>query len=184
MKGENVFRDLRKIAERGTVSKNDFVRVLKEYSKLISVYDLANAAAVMRKGMKYVQEEYREPFVKPYLKTFILGLNALSNQKENLTGNVDYDLFTDSLENLEHNFHRDPDLERERCNLPLIMTLSSLYVTFIKEEPLHPVGSLFPGNIRVYEENGIFYCPVKDAQKDNPDALCIFCLAEQTPNVH
>ncbi len=134
--------------------------------------------------MKYVQEEYKEQFVEPYIKTFILGLNELSNQDENVSGYVDYDLFTASLENLEYNFHKDVDFDRKSCNFPLIITLSTLYVTFIKAEPLHPVGSLFPGSFRIYEENGIYYCPVKDAQKDNPDALCIFCLAEQTPNVH
>ena len=28
-----------------------------------------------------------------------------------------------------------------------------------------------------------FYCPVKDKQKDNENAICNLCLAEQTPGI-
>ncbi|MGB9838807.1 DUF2115 family protein [Methanothermobacter sp.] len=53
--------------------------------------------------------------------------------------------------------------------------------TFILSEPLHPVGTPFPGGYSVTEEHGTYYCPVKDKQKDNPSALCDICIAEQTP---
>ena len=61
--------------------------------------------------------------------------------------------------------------------------ITSLYTTFILEEPIHPVGSEFPGNLKVEKRNGIFLCPVKDNQKDNPNAICHLCLAEQTPDI-
>lgn len=34
------------------------------------------------------------------------------------------------------------------------------------------------------ERNGEFFCPVKDKQKDNINAICHLCLAEQTPNIY
>ena len=82
--------------------------------------------------------------------------------------------------------------EKERKNyfgggdndkFPLIYVITSIYTTFILEEPIHPVGSEFPGSLKVEEKNGKFFCPVKDNQKDNVDAICHLCLAEQTPNI-
>ena len=67
--------------------------------------------------------------------------------------------------------------------LPLIYVITALYTTFILEEPIHPVGSEFPGNLSVEEIDGEYFCPVKDNQKDNPNAICHLCLAEQTPDI-
>ena len=66
---------------------------------------------------------------------------------------------------------------------PLIYVITALYTTFILEEPIHPVGSEFPGNLSVEEIDGEYFCPVKDNQKDNPNAICHLCLAEQTPDI-
>jgi Uncharacterized protein conserved in archaea len=35
------------------------------------------------------------------------------------------------------------------------------------------------GGFKVKYENGIYLCPVKGNQKDNPGAVCGFCIAEQ-----
>ena len=71
----------------------------------------------------------------------------------------------------------------EDDKFPLFYVIISLYVTYITEEPVHHVGSEFPGNTRVEEINGEYFCPVKDKQKDNINATCHFCLAKQTPNI-
>jgi len=59
----------------------------------------------------------------------------------------------------------------------------SLYTTFIQEEPVHPVGTPFPGRLKVRESKGIYYCPVKENNKNNPLAVCGFCIAEQEPDM-
>ncbi|MCQ8893166.1 MAG: DUF2115 domain-containing protein [Methanolinea sp.] len=50
---------------------------------------------------------------------------------------------------------------------------------FVMEKPGHPVGTPFPGGLRVREENGRYYCPVRDKQKDVFFAICNFCPALQ-----
>ena len=50
-------------------------------------------------------------------------------------------------------------------------------------EPIHPVGTPFPGGFEVKYEDDIYLCPVKDKQKDNPNAVCGFCIAEQDKSV-
>ena len=71
----------------------------------------------------------------------------------------------------------------EEDKFPLIYIITALYTTFILEEPIHPVGTEFPGSLKVEEKNEEFYCPVKDKQKDNENAICNLCLAEQTPGI-
>lgn len=62
-----------------------------------------------------------------------------------------------------------------------IYKIISLYTTFILEEAVHPSGTPFPGGFKVKNENGIYLCPVKENQKNNPGAVCGFCIAEQDP---
>nr|WP_305512372.1 DUF2115 family protein [Methanobrevibacter sp. V14] len=69
----------------------------------------------------------------------------------------------------------------KKDKFPLIYVITALYTTFILEEPIHPVGSEFPGSLFVEKKGGKFLCPVKDNQKDNTNAICHLCLAEQTP---
>ena len=38
---------------------------------------------------------------------------------------------------------------------------------------IHPVGSEFPGNLKIEKRNGKFLCPVKDYQKDNEQMFCL-----------
>ena len=42
-----------------------------------------------------------------------------------------------------------------------------------------PEKALFPGSLKVEEKDGKFYCPVRDANIDTPNAVCNICLAEQ-----
>lgn len=62
-----------------------------------------------------------------------------------------------------------------------IYKIISLYTTFILVESVHPVGTPFPGGLQVKYDGEKFLCPVKERQKDNPGAVCGFCIAEQDP---
>ena len=84
---------------------------------------------------------------------------------------------------LKRTFEKEKLSNEDDDKFPLIYVITALYTTFILEEPIHPVGSEFPGNLKVEEKNGTFLCPVKDHQKDNINAICHLCLAEQTPNI-
>ena len=91
--------------------------------------------------------------------------------------------FIDSFYLLERTFENEKISNDPDDKFPLIYVITSLYTTFILEEPIHPVGSEFPGSLKVEEKNGKYLCPVKDNQKDNPNAICHLCLAEQTPDI-
>lgn len=53
------------------------------------------------------------------------------------------------------------------------------YVMLLAGKPGHPVGTPFPGGWKVLEENGVILCPIRDKEKDLPQALCNFCPAVQ-----
>jgi len=53
------------------------------------------------------------------------------------------------------------------------------FAMFVLERPGHPVGTPFPGGLSVRENNGKFYCPIRDKEKDVFFALCNFCPAVQ-----
>lgn len=182
MNDEDIFHDLFLLNKKEEISKRELLVILKKYARTISAYDLMIASALLREDGKYVQAGYREKFLETYVKYFILRIREILNTDENISENINKELFEECFENLEGNFNKERE-KAENGRFPLIYTLASLFSTFINEEPIHPEGSEFPGNLKVYKKNGVFYCPVKDAQKDNPNAVCGFCLAEQTPDI-
>ncbi|MDO9522687.1 MAG: DUF2115 domain-containing protein [Methanocorpusculum sp.] len=56
------------------------------------------------------------------------------------------------------------------------------YVMFVKGGCGHPVGMPFPGGLRIRQVGDIVYCPIRDREKDLPQALCNFCPAKQDPD--
>ena len=98
---------------------------------------------------------------------------------------IDRQAFDESFPMLERTFEKEKEgtFGGHDDKFALIYVITALYTTFILEEPIHPVGSEFPGSLKVENRNGKFLCPVKDNQKDNADAICHLCLAEQTPDI-
>jgi Uncharacterized protein conserved in archaea len=58
--------------------------------------------------------------------------------------------------------------------------LIAAFTVYILEEPVHPVGTPFPGGLSVEKYDGVFYCPVRAVWNEVDDALCRFCPAVQS----
>lgn len=76
----------------------------------------------------------------------------------------------------------DPTPRQDRLSGELFYRLVYGYVIFLKNGYGHPIGMPFPGGFRIYEKCGRVYCPIRDKEKDLPQALCNFCPAEQDPD--
>ena len=183
MKSEDILIELNKIMSNKIVTKNDLMVILKKYARIISTYELMLASARMREDGKYIQSQYREKYLEIYIKYFIMRMKEIADNNEDIDEQIDLNKLEDSLPLLKNTFEKENLNDDLNDKFPLIYVITSLYTTFILEEPIHPVGSEFPGNLKVSEEKGKYYCPVKDNQKDNPNAICHLCLAEQTPNI-
>ena len=184
MESEEILVELEQLSPQDRITKEEIMVILKKYASTISVYDLMMATAYMRKDGEFVHVSYREKYLEIYIKYFIMRMKeVLENDSYDKDAIIDKIAFDESFPMLERTFEKERISASKEDKFPLIYVITSLYTTFILEEPIHPVGSEFPGSLKVEEKNGIFYCPVKDNQKDNVDAICHLCLAEQTPDI-
>ena len=183
MKSEDILIELEELSSNEEITKDEIMEILKKYARIISVQDLMMATAHMRKDGEFVQKNYREKYLKIYIKYFIMRMKEVKEFEDYDNVPIDKKSFDNSFPMLERTFEKERLSNDKSDKFPLIYVITSLYTTFILEEPIHPVGSEFPGSLFVEERNGEFYCPVKGNQKDNPNAICHLCLAEQTPDI-
>ena len=184
MNPEGILVELRQLSPQNEITKDEIMGILKKYASIISVYDLMMATEYIRKDGEFIHAQYHEKYLEIYIKYFILRMKeVLGNDDYDKQSVIDKDSFDESFHLLERTFEKERMSSSSDDKLPLIYVITSLYTTFILEEPIHPVGSEFPGNQKVEERNGKYLCPVKDNQKDNENAICHLCLAEQTPDI-
>lgn len=184
MESEDILAELKKLSPNDNITKKELMDILKKYAATISVYDLMLASSRMRKDGEYVQANYREKYLEVYVKYFIMRMKeVLEKEDYNHNTSIDKTSFNESFPMLKRTFEKERLTNAADDKFPLIYVITALYTTFILEEPIHPVGSEFPGSLKVENRNGTFLCPVKDNQKDNVNAICHLCLAEQTPDI-
>ena len=106
------------------------------------------------------------------LSRYKIYIKVIEKNDYDYDSNIDKQSFDTSFPMLERTFEKERISTSKDDKFPLIYVITALYTTFILEEPIHPVGSEFPGSLKVEVKNGEFLCPVKDKQKDNTDAIC------------
>ena len=169
--------ELLKITYEEKISGNSVLEILKKYCSTISVFDMMAVSAEIIEENKYVQASYREDSQKSYVETFILRVKEILADNNDYGKSIDKEEFADAIKTLMSN--QENQTEKSKTKFPLIGCMASIYTTFLLEEPIHKVGTLFPGSLKVEEKDGKFYCPVRDANIDTPNAVCNICLAEQ-----
>ncbi|WP_298502999.1 DUF2115 family protein [uncultured Methanobrevibacter sp.] len=165
------------ISDDETITGNCVLEILKKYSSSISVFDMMEFTSQVIEENKYVQESYRQDSQKSYIESFLFRIKDILNDNNDYIQNIDGESFGEAIEILKT--HHETGTQGKKTKVPLIFEIASLYATFILEEPIHPVGTPFPGSLKVEKENGEFLCPVKEANIDTPNAVCNICLAEQ-----
>lgn len=179
---KKIFKELKSIANEKEIEKHSLLILLKDLIKNISIFDQMNVTNQLRENLKEVQGAYQEEVLEIYVKHFVMRIKDIKEDKYNypdeLFNKTEYLESIDLFEKQEQANEGDLDDEKFR----IIYIAISLYTTFILEEPIHPVGSPFPGGLKVELKEGVYYCPVKENNKDNPKAVCRFCIAEQLPH--
>ena len=184
MEIEYILVELNELSCQDSITKKELMDILKKYTFTISVYDTMIACEHMRKDGEFVQANYREKFLEIYIKSFILRMKeVLLKEDYEHDAIINKITFVESFPRLKRTFEKEKSTVHKDDKFPLMYAITVLYTTFILEEPVHPVGSEYPGNLKIEERDGKFFCPVKENQKDNMDAVCHLCLAEQTPNI-
>ncbi|MBQ6344776.1 MAG: DUF2115 domain-containing protein [Methanobrevibacter sp.] len=165
------------ITSDNMITGSDVLEILKRYSSTISVFDMMEFTSQVIEENKYVQESYREDSQKSYIESFLFQIKDILNDNNDYPQYIDLESFSEAVEILKT--HYETGTLENKTKVPLIFEIASIYATFVIEESIHPVGTPFPGSLKVEKENGEFLCPVKDANIDTPNAVCNICLAEQ-----
>lgn len=165
------------ISNEREISCDSILEILRKYSSTVSVFDLMKVNAEMIKESEYVQKSYKDKSHKVYAKYFLGRLKYISSDENHYDKDIDKEEFIDAIATLK-SYHTNGTIST-KTKFPLIYGIVSIYTTFVLQEPIHPVGTPFPGSLEVVEKDGKFFCPVKDANIDSPNAVCKMCLAEQ-----
>ena len=158
------------VSNEESIDCDSVLEILKEYSGTISVFDLMAVNAEMI-------EEYKEKSHGIYAKYFLGRIKDIHSDSNRYDKKIDKEEFIDAVATLK-SYHVNESVT-SKTKFPLIYGIVSIYTTFVLEEPIHPVGTPFPGSLEVEEKDGKFYCPVKDANLESPNAVCKMCIAEQ-----
>jgi uncharacterized protein (UPF0305 family) len=54
----------------------------------------------------------------------------------------------------------------------------SVYLTFIEEKPLHPLGIVFEGGYTIYQSGNSYYCTGKKLFIKEDKSLCNYCVCK------
>ena len=174
----DMYKDFSNVAvAEEKVSPQAILEVLKDYSATISVFDLMQANAEMIEESKYVQGNLKGETIGVYAKFFLGRIKEIRDDGNNYNHDVDNEAFIDAVATLKSYY--EAESKSTKTKFPLIYAIVSLYTTFVLKEPIHPVGTPFPGSLKVEEKDGVFYCPVKEANMDTPNSVCRLCIAEQ-----
>lgn len=173
-----LFEDLSSlVSNEENITANSVLEILKKYSSRITVFDMMDFSSHVIEENKYVHESYREDSEKSYIESFLLRVNAISRDTHDYRKYIDKESFIEAIEVLKSNYENET--RPSEIKHLLIFYLASFYATFVLEEPIHLIGTPFPGSLKIEEKNGKFYCPVKDANLESPNAVCKMCLAKQ-----
>lgn len=171
-------------------TRGDLGTVIAREVSHYSVYDLQVIGGKLNREIDRLPSPYREA-VRPFFKSQIFGMHhtllvmhrsgSFSGMREPVKNLEGFQKFCDMVP--EGCFRWDPDEEMHshfsRPRHRFFYYLISGFAMFVLEQPGHPVGTPFPGGFQVEEKNGLYYCPVRDHEKEVPHSLCNLCPALQ-----
>ena len=169
--------------ENTELSKQDLLALLKFEATKIHITHIMKACNHLISEGKYIQSNYRQKFYDTYIQSFILRIKEIKEDKNLYHESVDIKELKTSLKQLKEQELRMSKLYPADPNFSAIYQIISIYTSFVIDEPIHVVGSEFPGGFKVKYVDGKYLCPVKEKQENNPNAVCGFCIAQQDPEV-
>ena len=165
------------------VPRQELLDALKDEAETIHITDIMAAFVHLKKESIYVNANYRKEYDQAYIQSFLMRIKEIRNNNRDYEGFIEADELQKAVKILKDQQKQAELDHNQHMHFFKIYRIITLYTTFIMDEPVHPVGMPFPGGFKIKQENGIYYCPVKEGQKDNPGAVCGICIAEQDQDV-
>jgi uncharacterized protein (UPF0305 family) len=163
------------------IGKDKLFKVLKEEARSIHIQDIMRGSNFLKEDVKFMPPREREDIIARFTKALFVRIKDIKDDHTHYSGYVDSDKLKNFLNIQNENIQNSQSLD-EKCFYRITIVVST-YTAFVKEEPIHPAGTRFPGGFTLRLVEGVYLCPVKDKQKDTPSALCRFCVSVQDKSV-
>ena len=173
---------LKSLSPQGQTTKDQLLCILKEDARKFNLNDITRCSLQIQQEAECIHTSYKKEYIKAEIG-FLIRIRDVKDDKLCYAGQVDVEELSIAIDILKEQEKMVEDMEEMNPAILQIYSIISLYTTFIKDEPIHQVGTLFPGGFIVKKEGDKYTCPVKDNNDDNPLALCPFCIAEQDEEV-
>jgi uncharacterized protein (UPF0305 family) len=173
---------VKSLAIKGQINKNELLMILREDARKFTLQDIVRCSLKIQQEADCIHTSYKKEYIRAETG-FMIRIGEVKDDGLHYNGLVDVGELITAIELLEEQEKMGEDLEGSDPAFIRIYSIISLYTTFIKDEPIHQVGTLFPGGFIVKKEGYKYTCPVKENNKDNPLAVCPFCIAEQDEEV-
>lgn len=176
---------------RVAATGNDAVVLIEGALRRYTVFDLQRIGGAIRLEVEKLPEPYRSRY-RPYsgdlLTQYYEFLSDVRKKKPippthyKILDSELWDEFWSRAKDscfLEQTSENYPDIGLDNPAGKFFYRLVYGYAMLIAGKPGHPVGMPFPGGWKVKEEDGVILCPIRDKEKDLPQALCNYCPAKQ-----
>lgn len=176
-----MIKNLKELDVESVISKNHLRDLLKSEAKNIHMNDIMLASSFLREDAKYMPASYRKDYIERFSIAFFNRIKEIKEDKNNYSGAIDSKKIIEFLRVInkqDNNAHG----KNEKCFIKIARIIST-YTTYVREEPIHPIGTKFPGGFVLHIDKGVYLCPVKDNQSNNPSALCKFCVSVQDESI-
>ena len=174
-----------------SATKGELARNIAFEIERYSVFDLQVICGRLHHEVERLPSPYREA-VRPFFIEQLFGTHhhlllmfrcgAFNTLREPLTDSA---LFSEYLRMIPGacfcgEIHSDYIPEFNSPYQGLFYYLMAAFTMFVLDKPGHPVGMPFPGGFRVEDRGGVYYCPVRDKEKEVSHSICNFCPAKQS----
>ncbi|WP_407356939.1 DUF2115 domain-containing protein [Methanolobus sp. WCC5] len=159
---------------------SELLTALQKESRGISNADISLARAYAMEAVSYVPEPYKTIYSSDYF-TFLyesfLELKKRCPDALIVKQEIDCDAYKRALFRIREK-NDSADTKKDAMNR--FISIVHIYLTFILRKPLHPVGMVFPGGLKISEDGSEYYCPVKDKQSESGISFCEFCICRDS----
>ena len=148
-----------------------FKKELSSYS----IFDFMKIQVFFEKDCKNLPLVYKDKFKKKMLGHLFDNFKSILSNESFRDQSFDIKQYKEFLKQFESKL-------TDTHEVPQMMVLyyfSAMYNIFITNTPLHPEGTPFPGGFIIEKIGEEYFCPVKEKQEDNIEAICKFCVAKQ-----
>ncbi|MDO9517809.1 MAG: DUF2115 family protein [Methanosarcinaceae archaeon] len=174
---KSTFKKLKGVHElhESVIDQQSLLLLLKKELSSYSIFDFIKVQAFFEKDCKDLPPVYKNKFKKKMLGHLFDNFKSIISSENSQNESFDMERYREFLER----FGTKLTDTHEVPQMAILYYFSAMYNIFITNTPPHPEETPFPGGFVVKRIGENYFCPVKDKQEDNVEAICKFCVAKQ-----